>query len=36
VQFNIQLNPQTPKGPQPVVITIDGVESNGTATIFVQ
>jgi uncharacterized protein (TIGR03437 family) len=36
VQFNIQLNPQTPKGKQPVVITIDGVESNGTATIFVQ
>lgn len=36
VQFNIQLNAQTPKGKQPVVISIDGVESNGTATIFVQ
>jgi uncharacterized protein (TIGR03437 family) len=36
VQFNIQLNAQTPKGPQPVVVMIDGVESNGTAKIFVQ
>jgi hypothetical protein len=36
VQFNIQLNAQTPKGKQSVVVTIDGVASKGTATIFVQ
>jgi uncharacterized protein (TIGR03437 family) len=36
VQFNIQLNAQTPKGQQRVVVTINGVESNGRAMIFVQ
>jgi hypothetical protein len=36
IQFNVQMNPQTPKGPPPVVVVINGIESNGTATIFVQ
>jgi hypothetical protein len=36
VQYNIRLNPLTPKGSQPVRIVINGVESNGTATLFVQ
>lgn len=36
VQFNVQLSAQTPKGPQPVVVTVNGVESTGAATISVQ
>jgi len=35
-QLNIQLSPNTPSGAQPVVITVGGVSSPGTATIFVQ
>jgi uncharacterized protein (TIGR03437 family) len=36
VQYNIRLNPLTPKGSQPVKVVINGVESNGAATIFVK
>jgi uncharacterized protein (TIGR03437 family) len=35
-QLNIQLSPNTPSGEQAVVITVGGVSSPATATIFVQ
>jgi uncharacterized protein (TIGR03437 family) len=36
VQYNIRLNPLTPKGTQRLKVTINGVESTGTETIAVQ
>ncbi len=36
VQYNIRLNPLTPKGAQPVKVVINGVESAGTETIAVR
>ena len=36
VQYNIRLNPLTPKGSQPVKVVINGVESGGTETIAVR
>jgi uncharacterized protein (TIGR03437 family) len=36
VQFNVRLNPQTPRGTQPVLVIVNGVESATTATIAVR
>jgi uncharacterized protein (TIGR03437 family) len=36
VQFNIRINPQTPRGSLPVKISVNGVESSAQATIAVK